>query len=116
MKITYTKHGDYYLPDLTLPEQSDRPIGIWGQRHRNYLRDVHRVQYYNLLTSGELHDYLADIDEQADKRFNFLVKQLAERENVTEKLKAESQMEWVAKMNNIHNRAREIVNSEIIYT
>ncbi len=74
------------------------------------------VQHYNLLTSGELHDYPADIDEQAEERFNYLVKQLAERENVTEKLKAESQMEWVAKMNNIHNRAREIVNLEVVFT
>ena len=116
MSITYTQQGDYLLPNLTLPEQPKREIGIWGQRHKIYLLNHHKIRYYNLLTSCKLAEYLAYIDEQANNLFLRLVKQLSEEENVTEKLKAESQMEWVAKMNNIYNRAREIVNSEIIYT
>lgn len=116
MSITYTRQGDYLLPNLTLPEQPKREIGIWGQRHKIYLLNHHKIRYYNLLTSCKLVEYLAYIDEQANNLFLRLVKQLSEEENVTEKLKANSQMEWVAKMNNIYNRAREIVNSEIIYT
>jgi len=116
-KITYTKHGDYYLPDLVLPEDGEtRPIGIYGERHRRYLKEYHKVQYINLLTSGRLRSYLSDINEQAQERLDLLVKQLAEKEGVTEKLKAESQMEWVGKMNNIRNRAMDIVNDEMIYS
>ena len=113
--IVYTLQGDYYLPDLTLPEQEDKPIGLWGQRHARHLKQNHKVLYMNLLTSGKLNSYLADIDEQAENMFSRLVKQMAEREGVTEQLKADDQMEWVARMNNIRSRATEIVNNEIIY-
>ena len=107
--------SDYYLPDLALPEQKDKPIGLWGQRHARYLKQNHKVLYINLLTSGKLNSYLADIDEQAEDMFFRLVKQMAEREGVTEQLKADNQMEWVARMNNIRSRATEIVNHDIIY-
>ena len=113
--ISYTLQGDYYLPDLKLPEQEDMPIGLWGQRHLRYIKRHHKVRYTNLLTSGELNDHLADIDKQAEDMFFRLVKQMAEREGVTEKLKADHQMEWVAQMNNICNRVTEIVNNDIIY-
>ena len=113
--IGYTLQGDYYLPDLTLPEQEDKPIGLWGQRHARHLKQNHKVLYMNLLTSGKLNSYLADIDEQAENMFSRLVKQMAEREGVTEQLKADDQMEWGARMNNIRSRAIEIVNNEIIY-
>ena len=116
MSITYTQQGDYLLPNLILPEQPKREIGIWGQRHKIYLLNHHKIRYYNLLTSCKLVEYLADIDEQANDLFFRLVKQLSEEENVTEQLKVESPMEWIAKMNNIHNRAGEIVNTELIYT
>ena len=115
MEITYTMQGDYLLPNLTLPEQENREIGIWGQRHRRYLLNHHKVRYYNLLTSCKLIDYLADINEHAENMYQLLVKQLAEQEEVTEQLKAENLMLWVQKMNNIQNRAREIVNKNIIY-
>ena len=114
-EITYTRQGDYYLPDLRLPEQDNRPIGIWGQRRRRYLKEHHKILYYNLLTSCKLHDHLADINEEAEKILNRLVKQMAEKEGVTEQLKAENQMEWVARMNNIEARVREFVNTELIY-
>lgn len=113
--IGYTLHGDYYLPDLKLPEQEDKPIGLWGHRHLCYIRQHKKVLYTNLLTSGKLNSYLADIDEQAEDMFFQLVKQMAEREGVTEKLKSDNQMEWVAQMNNIRNRATEIVNHDLIY-
>lgn len=116
MSITYTQQGDYLLPNLILPEQPKREIGIWVQRHKTYLFNHHKIKYYNLLTSCKLVEYLADIDEQANDLFFRLVKQLSEEENVTEQLKVESPMEWIAKMNNIHNRAGEIVNTELIYT
>ena len=112
---TYRQVGDYLLPNITLPEEETVHIGIWGQRHKRYLKQNHRVLYMNLLTSGKLNSYLADIDNQAEEMFSRLVKQLAEKENVTEKLKAENQMLWVQKMNNIRNRATEVVNAEIIY-
>lgn len=112
---TYTQIGDYFLPDLKLPEEETKPIGIWGQRHRRYLKEHKRAIYTTLLTSGKLNCYLADIDEQAEKMFFRLVKQMAERESVTEHLKAYIQFEWVQKMNNIRNRAMEIVNEEIIF-
>ena len=113
--LWYELQGDYYLPCLKLPEESEVHIGIWGQRHLRYLKQYHRVRYYNLLTSGKLNGYLADIDRQAEEMFSRLVKQLAEKENVTEALKAENQMLWVQKMNNVRNRAAEVVSEEIIY-
>lgn len=113
--ISYTLQGDYYLPDLRFPDKENKPIGLWGQRHARYLKQNHKVLYMNLLTSGKLNGYLADIDVQAENVFSRLVKQIAEREGVTEQLKADDQMEWIARMNNIHSRATEIVNNEIIY-
>ena len=115
MEITYTKQGDYLIPNLTLPEQKNREIGVWGQRHKRYLLNHHKVRYYNLLTSCKLIDYLADINEQAENMYQSLVKQLAEKEDVNEQLKSENTMLWIQKMNNIQNIVREIVNSEIIY-
>ena len=114
---TYTQVGDYMLPDL-LPGEEEREtnIGVWGMRHKRYLKQNHKVHYYNLLTSGKLNSYLADIEQQAQDLFLRLVKELAEKENVTENLKATDQMLWVRKMNNIRNRATEIVNAEMIYT
>ena len=114
-KITYTKQGDYLLPNLKLPEQPKVEIGIWGKRHLRYIKQHHKIRYTNLLTSCKLTAYLADIDEQAEEMFFRLVKQLAEKEGVTEQLKAENQMLWVKRMNNIRNRATEIVNAELIY-
>ncbi len=112
---TYTRQGDYFLPNLALPEEEQKPIGVWGQRHRRYLKEQHKVLYYNLLTSGKLSSYLVDIDKQAETMFSRLVKQLAEKEGITEQLKAENQVLWVGKMNNIRNRAVEIVNAELIF-
>ena len=113
--IQYELQGDYYLPCLTLPEQPKVEIGIWGKRHLRYIKQHHKIRYTNLLTSCKLTAYLADIDEQAEEMFFRLVKQLAEKEGVTEQLKADNQMLWVAKMNNIRNRATEIVNTEFRY-
>lgn len=113
--ISYTLQGDYYLPDLALPPEEERPIGIWGQRHLRYIRQHKRLLYSNLLTSGKLNSYLADINKQAEEMFSRLVKQMAEREGITEKLKAENQMEWVGKMNAIREAATEIVNNDLIY-
>ena len=113
--ISYILQGDYYLPDLALPEQEDRPIGLWGQRHLKYIKHHRKILYINLMTSGKLNGYLADIDKQAEDMFSRLVKQMAEREGVTEQLKADNQMEWVARMNNISQMATEIVNTELIY-
>ena len=112
--IKYTLQGDYYLPDLKFPDEENKPIGLWGQRHAIYLKQNHKVLYMNLLTSGKLNDCLADIDEQAENIFFRLVKQMAECEGITEQLRADNQMKWVARMNNICNRAKEIVNNEII--
>lgn len=114
---TYTQVGDYMLPDL-LPaeEETEANIGVWGMRHKRYLKQNHKVLYYNLLTSGKLNLYLADIEQQAQQLFLRLVNDLAEKENVTEELKATDMMLWVQKMNNIRNRATEIVNAELIYT
>ena len=103
------------MPCLELPEEEQAYIGIWGQRHLRYLKEHHRVRYANLLTSGKLNGYLVDIDRQAEEMFERLVKQTAEREGVTEQLKAANSMEWVRRMNNIRNRAVEITNSELIY-
>ena len=113
--LWYELQGDYYLPDLTLPEQEDKPIGLWGQRHLRYIKQYHKVRYINLLTSGKLNEHLADLDKQAEDMFFLLVKQMAECEGVTEQLKADNQMEWVVRMNNIRSRATEIVNHYIIY-
>lgn len=115
-KITYTQQGDYLLPDLTLPEQPKVDICIWGKRHLRYLKNHHPIIYTNLLTSCKLTAYLTDIDEEANEMFDRLVKQLAEQEGVTEKLKADNQMLWLRKMNNIRNQATEIVNKEIVFT
>ncbi len=115
-EIRYTLQGDYYLPDLALPAEEQQPIGIWGQRHLRHLKQNRRVLYTNLLTSGKLNSYLADINRQAEEMFSRLVKQMAEREGVTEQLKADNQMEWVAQMNNIRSRATEVVNTDLIYT
>lgn len=113
---TYTLQGDYYLPDLALPtEEEIKPIGVWGQRHKRYLQDHKRVIYTNLFTSGRLNTYLADIDKQAEEMFFRLVEQMAQREGVTEELKATDQMAWVRAMNSIRNRATEIVNSSLIF-
>ncbi len=112
---TYSQQGDYLIPNITLPEEETQPIGVWGQRHLRYLKQHRKVLYTNLLTSGKLNSHLAEIDKQAEDMFFRVVKQLAEKENVTEKLKAENQMEWVGRMNNIRNRATEIVNTYLIY-
>nr|WP_317426581.1 TnpV protein [Ruminococcus bromii] len=114
---TYTQVGDYMSPDL-LPaeEEKEAHIGIWGLRHKRYLKQNHKVFYYNLLTSGKLNSYLTDIEQQAQDLFLWLVKELAEKENVNEELKAENLMLWVQKMNNIRNRAIEVVNTKLIFT
>ena len=113
---TYVRQGDYNLPCLSLPEEEQKPVGIWGQRHLRYIKEHKRAFYTNLLTNGRLNSYLADIDEQAEDMFLRLVKQMAEREGVSEQLKMENQMEWVGRMNNIRNRAMKIVNAELIYS
>ena len=113
--LWYELVGDYYLPCLTLPEEEHTPVGVWGQRHGHYLKEHKRTVYSTLLISGKLNSYLADIDRQAEEMFLRLVKQMAEATGVTEQLKADRQMEWVRRMNNIRNRAMEIVNSELIY-
>ena len=115
-KITYTQQGDYLLPDLKLPEQPKVEIGIWGKRHLKYIEHYRPILYTNLLTSCKLTAYLADIDTQAEDMFFRLVKQFAEKEGVTEQLKADNQMMWVQQMNNIRNRATHIVNNELIYS
>ena len=114
---TYTQVGDYMLPDL-LPaeEEKEANIGVWAMRHKRYLKQNHKVRYYNLLTSGKLNSYLADIEQQAQDLFLWLVKELAEKENINEELKAENLMLWVQKMNNIRNRAIEVVNTKLIFT
>ena len=114
---TYTQVGDYMLPDLLpVEEEKKANIGAWVMRHKRYLKQNHKVRYYNLLTSGKLNSYLADIEQQAQDLFLWLVKELAEKENVNEELKAENLMLWVQKMNNIRNRAIEVVNTKLIFT
>ena len=113
--LWYELQGDYYLPCLKLLEEETAHIGVWEQRHLRYLKQHHKIRYYNLLTSGELNDYLADICNQAEKLFFRLVKQMAKAEGINEQLKVADFMAWISKMNNIRNRATEIVNSEIIY-
>ena len=114
--ITYTQQGDYLLPDLELPEQPKVEIGVFGQRHKRYLKEHHRLIYFNLLTSCKLAAYLADIDSQASEMLDLLVCQLSEKENLAEQLKADNPIEWTRKMNTIRLTAAEIVNREIIYT
>ena len=114
---TYTQTGDYLLPDLSLPaEKETGNIGVWALRHKRYLKQYHKVLYYNLLTSGKLYSHLADTEEQAQALFSRLVKEYAEKEGVTEQLKSTDQMKWVGKMNAIRNAATEIINQELIYT
>ena len=113
--ISYTLQGDYYLPDLALSDEEEQSIGLWGQRHLRYIKQHRKVLYLNLLTSGKLNGYLADINKQAEDMLSRLVEQMAEREGVTEELKANNQMEWVARMNNIRSRATETVNHDIIF-
>ena len=113
--LWYEKQGDYFIPCLSLPEEGKRPIGLWGRRHLRCIREYRKDLYTSLQLSGELNSYLSDIDQQAEEMFSRLVKQMAEYEGVTEKLKAANQMEWVQKMNNIQNKAAEIVNFELIY-
>ena len=112
--LWYELQGDYYIPCLKLPEEEQQPIGVWGQRHLRHIKQNRKVLYLNLLTSGKLNGYLADLDKQAEEMFSRLVKQIAECEGVTEQLKADNQMEWVGRMNNIRNRVMEIVNKELI--
>ena len=112
---TYTMQGDYRLPNLTLPAEEERPIGVWGQRRLNYLKHHRKVLYFNLFTSGKLHSHLADTEEQTQELFSRLVKEYAEKEGVTEQLKATDQMKWVRKMNNMRERATEAVNSEVVF-
>lgn len=113
---TYTQVGDYLLPDLSLPTETQTGnIGVWALIHKRYLKQHHKVLYYNLLTSGKLHSHLADIEEQAQQLFLRLVKEYAEKEGVTEQLKAADQMAWVRQMNNIRERATEVVNSEVVF-
>ncbi len=112
---TYTRQGDYCLPNVCLPPEEERPVGVYGQRRRVYLKKHHRILYYNLLTAGTLDGHLADIEEQAEAMFSRLVKQLSEKEGVTEALKAENQMLWVQRMNNIRSAAMEIVANDLIY-
>jgi len=114
--LWYELQGDYYIPCLKLPEEEQQPIGLWGQRHLQYIKQHRKVLYTNLLTSSKLNGYLADLDKQAEEMFSRLVKQMAEREGVTEQLKANNQMEWVGRMNNIRSRATEIIGKEFIYT
>lgn len=117
MSGAYVRQGDYLLPCLSLPaEKENKPVGVWGRRHLRYLKQHRKVLYTNLLTSGKLDSHLADIDKQAQDMFLRLVKQMAEREGVTEQLKAENLMEWVGRMNNIRSRTMEIVNAELIYS
>lgn len=113
---TYHEENGYLIPNLTLPPEEERSIGLWGQRHKRYLKEHRKATYTTLLTSGKLNSYLADIDQQAEKMFSRLIKQMAEREGVTEKLKAKNQMAWIGLMNNIRNRAIEIVNFDLIYS
>ena len=112
---TYTQQGDYLLPDVKLPEQPEYEIGVWGQRHRRFLKEHHRVRYYNMLTKCTLYPHLAEVDQQAQDMFLRLVDEMTKREGITEQLKAADQMEWVRRMNNIQNRATEIVDAELIY-
>lgn len=113
---TYTMQGNYCLPDLTLPPEEKRPIGVWAQRRIQYLKQHHKILYCNLFTSSKFHSHLADVEEEAQILFLRLVKEYAEREGMTEQLKVENQMEWIRRMNNIRERVNEVVNAEMIFT
>ena len=113
---TYTMQGDYCLPNLTLPPEEKRPIGVWAHRRLRYLKQHHKILYYNLLTSGKLRSHLTDVEQEAQTLFLRLVKEYAEQEGLTEQMKAENQMEWVQRMNNIRERVNEVVNTEMIFT
>lgn len=113
--LWYARQGEYYLPELALPSEEEKPIGLWGQRHLQYLKEHKQFVYLNLLTSGRLNEYLASVDEQAEEMFFRLVKEYAERQGVTERLKAENQLLWVQKMNNIQACVREIIQIGLIY-
>ena len=113
--LWYELRGDYYIPCLAVPAQEERPIGIWGQRHLQYIKKERKALYTELLSSSRLNTYLADINEQATAQMRLLITQLAEREGVTEQLKAQDQMLWVQRMNNIRDMATEIVNHDLIY-
>ncbi len=115
LNMQYENQGNYTLPCVTTKAENDLHIGVWANRHRRYLKQHHRIRYYNLLTSKKLYSYLADIEEQAENMYQKLVKSFAEQENVTEKMKAENSMEWIRRLNNIRNRAAEIVNTELIF-
>ena len=112
---TYTTQGNYRLPNLTVEETDNRPIGVWGQRRLHYLKHHRKVLYYNLLTSGKLHSHLADIEEQAQELFTRLITDLAAKEGITEQLKATNQMKWVQRMNNIQERVIETVYSDVVF-
>lgn len=112
---TYTLQGDYRLPNITLPAEDERPVGVWGQRRLNYLKHHRKVLYYNLLTSGKLHSHLVDVEEQAHSLFSRLVKEHAGKEGITEQLKATDQIKWVQKMNNIRERVIETVYSDVVF-
>lgn len=112
----YVRQGDYCIPCLTLPDEKEQPIGLFGHRHLRYLKEHHRLNYTNLLTSGKLNAYLADIDRQAQKRFETLMEQMKQAQGITEQIKAENALEWVQIMNNIRACAMEIVEREIIFT
>ena len=112
---TYTQQGDYYLPDIKLPEQPEYKIGVWGQRRRQYLKQHHRVKYYNMLTQCTLYPHIADIEQRAQQMFDDLVDQMAKQEGVTEQLKADDMMKWVGLMNNIRDSAKEVVMNDLIY-
>lgn len=112
---TYSQQGVYLIPNITLSNEEDQPIGIWGQRHLRYLKQHRRVLYINLLTSGKLNSHLAEIDKQTEELYFRLIKQFAESEGVTERLKADNPMEWVGRMGNIESRCREIVNNEVVF-
>lgn len=112
---SYTRQGDYLLPDFTLSSRETPPIGVWGQHRKRYLKEHHRVLYYNLLTQGKLHSHLADVEERAQSMFESLTEQMAKQQGVTEKLKASNMMAWVGRMNNIRNAVEEVIQEEIIF-
>lgn len=112
---TYVRQGDHLIPCLTLPAEKEQSLGLFGQRHLRYLKEYHRLTYTNLLTSGKLNAYLADIDKQAQEYFETLTEQMKQAQGITEQLKAENALEWTGRMNNIRACAREIVNKEIIF-
>lgn len=114
--LWYERQGDYYIPRLSSPEEEDRPIGLWGQRHLRHIREYRKDLYSSLLLSGELNSYLADIDRQAQERLNTIIQQMAQAQGVTEALKVADPMAWVGQMNNIYSAAKEIVDTEIICT